>query len=82
MKLYKMAQILSGLTNKAGSLPNADIHTSTNGEIAITFSGQPEKLIDSHMKRNGFVLVDATYIYRPRIRSPGENRTRALNPGK
>lgn len=45
------------------------LHTTSGGELTISFNTQPSIAIHAFLRRQGFIHWEGDYIYRPRARS-------------
>lgn len=74
MTLKKLLKILAYIDSayasvKDVSMHGSHLHTTGGGELAISFNTQPPQSLDELLRREGFIVWQGDYIYRPRVRT-------------
>jgi hypothetical protein len=74
MTLKKLLKILAYIEGAYASVQDVSMHGShmyanSGGELTISFNTQPPQSLDELLRREGFIVWDGEYIYRPRVRT-------------
>lgn len=66
MKLSKLDSLLEFLMLRGFKPNGCYLEANSNGELILNLNTQPDRETHLSLQEKGFVLVETSYIYRPR----------------